>query len=72
MIFLKHKKISNPKGKEKRKDLEIENLEGLQIGKNRTCKRISHRKPRKTRKTRNNYANYKRIAHKIISESFKY
>ena len=69
---MEHIKISNPKGIEKRKDLEIENLEGLQIGKNRTCKRISHRKPRKTRKTRNNYANYKRIAHKIISESFKY
>ena len=69
---MEHIKISNPKGIEKRQDLEIENLEGLQIGKNRTCKRISNRKPRKTRKTRNNYANYKRIAHKIISESFKY
>ena len=69
---MEHIKISNPKGIEKRKDLEIENLEGLQIGKNRTCKRISNKKPRKTRKTRNNYANYKRIAHKIISKSFKY
>ena len=73
IFFLDYIKMSNLKGIEKLKDLEIENLEGLQIEKkNRTCKRNSNRIPRKTRKTRTNYANYKHIVHKIISETLTY